>query len=142
MNNREREKRLYVSQGLKRWVPSSLYSRSHKHMRNDINKLPSQEPVLLPGSSNQREARRANPPHKQSSRKTRMEADRIGETMKKESQQSETPCPYYLRSRFKDSEGLQEEQRSRGIGSLPENNFRRNSLSVEAFDGDPTDRST
>ncbi|GFT66097.1 hypothetical protein TNCV_3238341 [Trichonephila clavipes] len=37
-------------------------------------------PKILPGSSNQGQTRRSNPPHQQSSRKTRMEADRIGRT--------------------------------------------------------------
>ncbi|GFX67927.1 uncharacterized protein TNCV_1974281 [Trichonephila clavipes] len=68
-----------LPQGLKRGVPSSLYSRSHKHMRKDINKHPSREPEILPGSSNQGQTKRFNPPHQQSSRKTRMEADRTGE---------------------------------------------------------------
>ncbi|GFV89427.1 hypothetical protein TNCV_4152431 [Trichonephila clavipes] len=38
------------------------------------------EPEILPGSSNQGQTKRSNPPHQQSSRKTRMEADRTGET--------------------------------------------------------------
>ncbi|GFX37439.1 hypothetical protein TNCV_3106911 [Trichonephila clavipes] len=45
-------------------------------------------------------------------------------------------------SRFKESEELPEEQRSTGINSLPQNSLRRRSLSVEALDGDPADRST
>ncbi|GFW40739.1 hypothetical protein TNCV_4528281 [Trichonephila clavipes] len=65
---------------LKRRVPSSIHSRSHKHMRKDINKHPSQESEVLPGSSNQGQTRRSNPPKQKSSRKTRMEADRTGET--------------------------------------------------------------
>ncbi|GFV57512.1 uncharacterized protein TNCV_4561481 [Trichonephila clavipes] len=51
------------------------------------------------------------------------------------------PCPYYLRSRLKKSEGIPEEQRSNGIDSIPQNNLRRRSLSMEALDGDPVDRS-
>ncbi|GFX25905.1 uncharacterized protein TNCV_2899311 [Trichonephila clavipes] len=47
------------------------------------------------------------------------------------------PCSYYLRSLFKELEGLPEEQRSTGIDSLPQNSLRRRSLSMEAFDGDP-----
>ncbi|GFU08756.1 hypothetical protein TNCV_991101 [Trichonephila clavipes] len=51
-----------LPQGLKTGVPLSLYSRSHKHMRKDINKHPSQEPQILPGSSNKGQTRRPNPP--------------------------------------------------------------------------------
>ncbi|GFX67862.1 hypothetical protein TNCV_320351, partial [Trichonephila clavipes] len=40
------------------------------------------------------------------------------------------PCPYYLRIRL-----------STGINSLPQNSLRRRSLSMEAVDGDPADRS-
>ncbi|GFS50917.1 uncharacterized protein TNCV_4848101 [Trichonephila clavipes] len=51
------------------------------------------------------------------------------------------PCPYYLRSRLKKLEGIPEEQRSTWIDSLPQKNVRRRSLSIEALDGDPVDRS-
>ncbi|GFV49097.1 uncharacterized protein TNCV_236311 [Trichonephila clavipes] len=51
------------------------------------------------------------------------------------------PCPYYLRSRVKQPEGIPEERRINGIDSIPQNNIRRKSLSMEALDGDPVDRS-
>ncbi|GFY21623.1 uncharacterized protein TNCV_1167681 [Trichonephila clavipes] len=51
------------------------------------------------------------------------------------------PCPYYLRSRVKQPEGIPEERRSNGIDRIPQNNIRRRSLSMEALDGDPVDRS-
>ncbi|GFX20615.1 uncharacterized protein TNCV_4269471 [Trichonephila clavipes] len=73
-----------LPQGLKRGVPSSIYSRSRKNMRKDTNTL---------------------------------------------------------RSRFKEPEGLSEEQMSMGIDSLPQNSLRRRSLSMEAVDGVPADRS-
>ncbi|GFY29176.1 dimer_Tnp_hAT domain-containing protein [Trichonephila clavipes] len=34
------------------------------------------------------------------------------------------PCPYYLRSRVKQPEGIPEEQRSNGIDSIPQNNIK------------------
>ncbi|GFU57054.1 uncharacterized protein TNCV_1779211 [Trichonephila clavipes] len=49
------------------------------------------------------------------------------------------PCPYYLRSRVKQPEGISEERRSNGIDSIPQNNIKRRSM--EALDGDPVDRS-
>ncbi|GFW29774.1 uncharacterized protein TNCV_3936411 [Trichonephila clavipes] len=51
------------------------------------------------------------------------------------------PCPYYLRSRVKQPEGVPEDRRSIGIESIPQKNIRRRSLSMEALDGDPVDRS-
>ncbi|GFT27515.1 uncharacterized protein TNCV_1276061 [Trichonephila clavipes] len=51
------------------------------------------------------------------------------------------PCPYYLRSRVRQSEGFPEERRNSGIESIPQNNTRRRSLSMEALDGDTVDRS-
>ncbi|GFY29461.1 uncharacterized protein TNCV_2626321 [Trichonephila clavipes] len=50
--------------------------------------------------------------------------------------------PYYLRSRFKEPEGISEEQRSTRIDSLTQNSLRKRSLSMEALDGDPANRST
>ncbi|GFX47710.1 uncharacterized protein TNCV_699641 [Trichonephila clavipes] len=51
------------------------------------------------------------------------------------------PCPYYLRSRVKQPEGVPEDRRSIGIESIPQNNLSRRRLSIEALDGDPVDRS-
>ncbi|GFW24657.1 retrovirus-related Pol polyprotein from transposon 17.6 [Trichonephila clavipes] len=51
------------------------------------------------------------------------------------------PCPCYLRSRVKQPEGVPEDRRSIGIESIPQNYIRRRSLSMEALDGDPVDRS-
>ncbi|GFV67109.1 uncharacterized protein TNCV_819181 [Trichonephila clavipes] len=50
------------------------------------------------------------------------------------------PCPYYLRSRARQHEGFPEERRNIGMESIPQNNIRRRSLSMEALDGDPVDR--
>ncbi|GFX69332.1 hypothetical protein TNCV_3866101 [Trichonephila clavipes] len=46
------------------------------------------------------------------------------------------PCPYYLRSRMKESDGIPEEQRNIEINGIPHCKIRR-SLSMEALDGDP-----
>ncbi|GFU01502.1 hypothetical protein TNCV_3123681 [Trichonephila clavipes] len=69
-----------LHQGRKRGVLSSIYSRSQKCMRKDINKHPSLEPEILPGTSNQGQTRRSNPSKQRSSRKTRVESDRTRET--------------------------------------------------------------
>ncbi|GFX16330.1 uncharacterized protein TNCV_32051 [Trichonephila clavipes] len=49
------------------------------------------------------------------------------------------PCPYYLRSRVKESDGIPEEQRNIEINGIPHSRIRR-SLSMEALDGDPVHR--
>ncbi|GFV33531.1 uncharacterized protein TNCV_4566461 [Trichonephila clavipes] len=51
------------------------------------------------------------------------------------------PCPYYLGSRVRQPEGFPEERRNIGMESIPQNNIRRRSLSIEALDGDQVDRS-
>ncbi|GFY06296.1 uncharacterized protein TNCV_2680881 [Trichonephila clavipes] len=51
------------------------------------------------------------------------------------------PCPYYLRSRVKQLEGFPEDRSRIEIESIPQNNIRRRSLSMEALDGDSVDRS-
>ncbi|GFX62729.1 uncharacterized protein TNCV_3007661 [Trichonephila clavipes] len=50
------------------------------------------------------------------------------------------PCPYYLRSRVKESDGISEEQRDIKINGIPHSRIRRRSLSMEALDGDPVHR--
>ncbi|GFU97754.1 uncharacterized protein TNCV_2532271 [Trichonephila clavipes] len=51
------------------------------------------------------------------------------------------PCPYYLRSRVRQPEGFPEERRNIGMERVPQSNIRRRSLSMEALDGYPVDRS-
>ncbi|GFY16109.1 uncharacterized protein TNCV_3531121 [Trichonephila clavipes] len=95
--------------------------------------------------------RRFGPPKEESSREARVESGKARETRTKDSgghsaaegrpvrsrkKTTVRPSPYYLRSRFKEPEGLPEEQRSMGIDSLPQNSLRRRSLSMEAVDGD------
>ncbi|GFY07232.1 uncharacterized protein TNCV_1585871 [Trichonephila clavipes] len=97
------------------------------------------------------------PTKEESRRGTRVKSDKARETRttgRKEHSASEgrpvrsgrtttvRHCPYYLRSRFKEPEGLPEEQRSTGIDSLRQNSLRRRSLSLEDLDGDPADRRT
>ncbi|GFU98512.1 uncharacterized protein TNCV_3653431 [Trichonephila clavipes] len=50
------------------------------------------------------------------------------------------PCPYYLRSRVKESNGIPEEQRNIEINGIPHSRIRRTSLSMEALDGNPVHR--
>ncbi|GFX33331.1 hypothetical protein TNCV_811931 [Trichonephila clavipes] len=103
-------------------------------MRKDINKHPSQEPEILPGTSNQGHTRRSNPPKQKSSRKTRVESDRTRETR-----------PSTNRGHSAAEDTLQRTKRTTGVWGLT--TYHRTAsgegASVwEALDGDPADRST
>ncbi|GFW45046.1 uncharacterized protein TNCV_4513601 [Trichonephila clavipes] len=50
------------------------------------------------------------------------------------------PCPYYLRSRIQENDGIHEELSNIEINGIPHSTFRRRSLSMEALDGDPVHR--
>ncbi|GFW81584.1 retrovirus-related Pol polyprotein from transposon 17.6 [Trichonephila clavipes] len=101
-------------------------------------------------------SKQCKPPTEESRQGTRVQYDRARETRTTPSKGNSAaerrpvlsrqatavrPCPYYLRSRLKKPGGIPEEQRSTGIDSLPQNNLRRRSISMEALDGDPVDRS-
>ncbi|GFU57607.1 uncharacterized protein TNCV_3637651 [Trichonephila clavipes] len=110
----------------------------------------------IAGPSHQLDTRQCKPPTEESRLGTRVQYDRARETRttpskgnsaeERRSDQSRqatavSSCLYYLRSRLKKTEGIPEEERRTGIDSLPQNNLRRRSLSMEALDGDPVDRS-
>ncbi|GFW46568.1 retrovirus-related Pol polyprotein from transposon 297 [Trichonephila clavipes] len=139
--------------GIKRTVPSSISSRNHKYRRPNNS---SQGPQSISGPSQQLDTRQCKRPTEKSRQGARGQYDRARETRTIPSKGNSAaerrpvrsrqaiavrPCPYYLWSRLKKPEGMPEEQRSNGIDSLPQNNLRRRSLSMEALDGNPVDRS-
>ncbi|GFU08819.1 uncharacterized protein TNCV_991631 [Trichonephila clavipes] len=109
----------------------------------------------IAGPSHQRDTRQAKPPTEGSrhevngqykareTRTTKSGTNRAAERRPVLSKQATAvrPCPYYLRSRVKQPEGIPEERRSIVIDSIPQKNIRRRSISMEALDGDPVDRS-
>ncbi|GFT96577.1 uncharacterized protein TNCV_5022281 [Trichonephila clavipes] len=110
----------------------------------------------IAGLSHQKDSRQDKPPTEGSrhegsghydkarqSKTTKNGANRAAERRPVRSKQATAvrPCPYYLRSRVRQPEGFTEERRNIGIESIPQNNIRRRSLSMEALDGDPVDRS-
>ncbi|GFW76662.1 uncharacterized protein TNCV_4943791 [Trichonephila clavipes] len=140
-------------QGIKRAIPSSVSSRNYKYRRPNN---PSQGSQSIAGLSHQRDTRQGKPATEgskhemsgqydkaQDTKKTTSGINRAAERRPVRSKQATSvrPCPYYLRSRVKQCEGIPEERRSIGIDSTPQNNIRRRSLSMEALDGDPVDRS-
>ncbi|GFV21433.1 uncharacterized protein TNCV_2371901 [Trichonephila clavipes] len=134
-------------------IPYSVSSRKDKYMRPNN---PSQGSQSIAGPSHQIDRRQCKPPTEGSTQGASAQYDRARETRTTPSRGNSAaerrpvrfrqvtavrPCPYYLRSRVKQPKGIPEEQRSNGNDSIPQKNLRRRSLSIEALDGDPVDRS-
>ncbi|GFW22732.1 uncharacterized protein TNCV_2765441 [Trichonephila clavipes] len=141
------------TQGMKRTILSSVSSRKYKYGGPNN---PSQGSQSIAGPSHQIDTRQGKPPTEGSrqersgqydkaleTRTTTSGTNRADERRPARSKQATAvrSCPCYLRSRVKQPEGIPEERRSSGIVSIPQNNIRRRSLSMEALDGDPVDRS-
>ncbi|GFV04933.1 uncharacterized protein TNCV_1751541 [Trichonephila clavipes] len=136
---------------------SSEESRDRKSNKgNTALEDPRLKRKSIAGPSHQLDTRQCKLPTEESRQGARGQYDRARETRKTPSKGNSAaerrpvrsrqatalrPCPYYLRSRLKKPKGIPEEQRSNGIDSLPQNHLRRRSLSMEALDGDPVDRS-
>ncbi|GFY13288.1 uncharacterized protein TNCV_2335521 [Trichonephila clavipes] len=137
-------------QGIKRAIPFSVSSRNYSYRRPNN---PSQGSQSIAGPSHHIDSRQGKPPTEgskqeksgqykaQETRITKSGTNRAAERRPVRSKQATAVRPYYLRSRVKQPEGIPEERRSIGIDSIPQNNIRRRSLSMEVLDGDPVDRS-
>ncbi|GFX89207.1 uncharacterized protein TNCV_21031 [Trichonephila clavipes] len=136
-----------------RAIPSSVSSCNHKYRR--LNN-PSQGSQSIAGPSHQQDSRQDKSPtvasrHEGSgqynkARETKTTKNGINRAAERRTVRSNQmtamrPCPYYLRSRVRQPEEFPEERRNIGRESIPQNNIRRRSLSMEALDGDPVDRS-
>ncbi|GFT98842.1 uncharacterized protein TNCV_3792561 [Trichonephila clavipes] len=123
------------TQGIKRTISSSVSSRKYKYRRPNN---PSQGSQSIAGPSNQIDTRQDKPPIKGSRQGANVQYDRARETrttpsggnseaerrpVRSRQATAVRPCPYYLRSRVKQPEGIPEEQRSNGIDSIPQNNL-------------------
>ncbi|GFV82632.1 uncharacterized protein TNCV_1618611 [Trichonephila clavipes] len=140
-------------QGIKIAIPSTVSSRNHKY-RRPSNLSQGSQPIA--GPSHQQDSRQDKSStvasrHEVSgqynktreTKTTKNGTNRAAErrTVRSNQMTAVRPCPYYLRSRVRQPEGFPEERRNSGIASIPQNNIRRRSLSMEALDGDPVDRS-
>ncbi|GFX30292.1 uncharacterized protein TNCV_1963991 [Trichonephila clavipes] len=140
-------------QGIKRAISSSVSSRNHKYRRPNN---PSQGSQPIAGPSPQQDSRQDKSPTVASrhagsgqynkARETKTTKDGTNKaverrTVRLKQTAAVRPCPYYLRSRVRQPEGFPEERRNSGLASIPQNNIRKRSLSMEALDGDPVDRS-
>ncbi|GFV95332.1 uncharacterized protein TNCV_4587071 [Trichonephila clavipes] len=130
-----------------------IISKIYKYRRPNN---PSQGSQSIAGPSHEIDTRQGKPPTEGSRQETSGQYDKARETrtttsginraaerrpVRSKQAKAVRPYPYYLRSRVKHPEGIPEERRSFGIDSIPQNNIRRRSLSMEALDGDPVDRS-
>ncbi|GFV84915.1 uncharacterized protein TNCV_4298971 [Trichonephila clavipes] len=140
-------------QGIKIAIPSSVSSRNHKY-RKPHNHSQRSQPIA--GPSHQQDSRQDKTPTVESrhegsgqyykARETKTTKDGTNwaaerRTVRSKQTTAVRPCPYYLRSRVRQPEGFPEERRNSGLDSIPQNNIRRRSLSMEGLDGDPVDRS-
>ncbi|GFY26255.1 uncharacterized protein TNCV_24561 [Trichonephila clavipes] len=135
-------------QGVKRSNPPSISSRTYKFKRPNTSSQgvesiagPSRLPDCRLNKSTTVESRTEGRGRDNKTRQTR--ATMRGRNKQVErpvlSNQATTrrPCPYYLRSRVKESDGIPEEQRNIEINGILHS---RISLSMEALDRDPVHR--
>ncbi|GFW68084.1 uncharacterized protein TNCV_1879661 [Trichonephila clavipes] len=123
-------------QGIKRAIPSSVSSRNYKYRRPNN---PSQGSQSIAGPSHQRDIRQGKPLTEGSKQDSCGQYDKARETRTTKSRTNWAAerrpvlfeqatavrsCPYYLRSRVKQPEGIPEERRSIEIDSIPQNNIR------------------
>ncbi|GFW76948.1 uncharacterized protein TNCV_2030531 [Trichonephila clavipes] len=135
-----------LPQGLKRGVPSSISSRTRKYIRNSFNEHPSQGPETLSGTSNQQQRWKFSPPKEESRRGARVQSDRAreirttgsrghsaaeGRPVRSGKTTTVRPCPYYLKSLFKEPEG----------GGLQEEHWDRQSTAEQPQEKEPQHRS-
>ncbi|GFW77775.1 retrovirus-related Pol polyprotein from transposon 297 [Trichonephila clavipes] len=128
-------------QGVKRSIPPSISSRTYKFKRPNTSSQgvesiagPSRLPDCRLNKSTTVESRSEGNGRDNKTRQTR--ATTRGRNKQAErpvrSNQATTrrPCPYYLRIRVKESDGIPEEQRNIEINGIPHSRIRRRSLSV------------
>ncbi|GFT21356.1 retrovirus-related Pol polyprotein from transposon 297 [Trichonephila clavipes] len=138
-------------QGVKRSIQPSISSRTYKFKRPNTSSQgvesiagPSRLPDCRLNKSTTVESRMEGSGRDNKTHQTR--ATTRGRNKQAErpvwSNQATTrrPCPYYLRSRVKESDGIPEEQRNIEINGIPHSRIRRRSLSMKALDGDPVHR--
>ncbi|GFW03466.1 hypothetical protein TNCV_1740161 [Trichonephila clavipes] len=118
-------------QGVKRSIPSSISSRTYKFKRPNTSS-PGEESIAGPSRLPDRRrsasttvgSRTENSGRDNQTRQTRATKGRNKQAERPvRSNQATTrrPCPYYLHSRLKDSDGIPEEQRNIEINGIPHN---------------------
>ncbi|GFT80557.1 uncharacterized protein TNCV_5122651 [Trichonephila clavipes] len=138
-------------QGVKRSIPPSISSRTYKFKRHNTSSQgvesiagPSRLPDCRLNKSTTVESLtedngRDNKTH-QTRATTRGRNKQTERLVRSNQATTKRPCPYYLRSRVKESDGIPEEQRNIEINGISHSRIRRRSLSMETLDGDPIHR--
>ncbi|GFX75505.1 retrovirus-related Pol polyprotein from transposon 17.6 [Trichonephila clavipes] len=122
-------------------TPDELFSKGSQSIAGPSHQIDSKQGK--PPTEGSRNKRSRQYDKARETRTTKIGTNRAAERRPFRSKQATAvkPCPYYLRSRVKQPEGISKERRSIGIDSIPQNNIRRRSLSMEALDRDLVNRS-
>ncbi|GFX45166.1 uncharacterized protein TNCV_3432141 [Trichonephila clavipes] len=147
--HQDRKRRaLEQRQGVKRTIPSSVSSRNYKFQKHNTSspgvesiagpsRLPDRRTATTTGRSRMEVSGRDNQT-RQTRATTRGRNKQAEKPVRSHQATRRRPCPYYLRSRVRESDGIPEELRNIEINGIP-HRIRR-SLSMEALDGDPVHR--
>ncbi|GFW45992.1 uncharacterized protein TNCV_3276101 [Trichonephila clavipes] len=137
-------------QGVKRSIPSSISSRNYKFQKHNTSspgvesiagpsRLPDRRTAATTGGSRMEFSGRDNKT-RQTRATTRGRNKQAEKPVRSNQDNTRRPCPYYLRSRIQEKDGIPEELSNIEINGIPSSTFRRRSLSMEALDGDPVHR--
>ncbi|GFS69551.1 retrovirus-related Pol polyprotein from transposon 297 [Trichonephila clavipes] len=138
-------------QGVKSSIPSLISSRTYKFKRPNTSSQgvesthiagPSRLPDRRWSKSSKVGSRTEGSGRDNQTRQTRatMRGRKAERPVRSNQTTTRRHCPYYLRSRVKESDGIPEEQRNIEINGISHSKIRSRSLSMEALDGDPVHR--
>ncbi|GFT19426.1 uncharacterized protein TNCV_2533381 [Trichonephila clavipes] len=136
-------------QGVKRSIPSSVSSRNYKFQKHNISspgvqsiagpsRLPDRRTARTTGGSRMEVSGRDN--QTRQTRATRGRNKQAEKPVRSNQANTRRPCPYCLRSRIQEKDGIPEGLSNIEINGIPRSTLRRRSLSMEALDGDPVHR--
>ncbi|GFU13486.1 uncharacterized protein TNCV_937911 [Trichonephila clavipes] len=137
-------------QGVKRSIPSSVSSRNYKFQKHNTSspgvesiagpsRLPDRRTATTTGGSRMEVSGRDNQT-RQTRATTRGRNKQAEKPVRSIQATTRRPCPYYLRSRIQEKDGIPEELSNIEINGIPHSTLQRRSLSMEALDGDPVHR--
>ncbi|GFV97028.1 retrovirus-related Pol polyprotein from transposon 412 [Trichonephila clavipes] len=150
--HQDRKRRaLEQRKGVKRSIPSSISSRTYKFKRPNTSSpgvqsiagpssLPNRRRIASTLIGSRTEGSGRDDQTRQTRATTRGRNKQAEKPVRSSQATTRRPCPYYLRSRPRATDGIPEELRNIEINVIPHSKIRRRSLSMEALDGDPVHR--
>ncbi|GFX09704.1 uncharacterized protein TNCV_653031 [Trichonephila clavipes] len=137
-------------QGIKRSIPSSISSKTHKFNKPNTSspgvqsiagpsKLPERRTATTTSGSRMEVSGRDNQT-RQTRATTRRHNEQAEKTIRSNQTNTRRPCPYNLRNRIQEKDRIHENLNNIEINGIPGSIFRRRSLSMEAMNGDPVHR--